>query len=109
MTARKHPDTELCRGCAGTGVRHDVPTRLLQAAKLPLTITFPEGAKRKRPVSVCVDPWPLNEVLTAIDRYVKLGGVPEGAFPLDTTHACDWCHGSGQPQLSVHALQIGIR
>lgn len=104
-----HPDTELCRGCAGTGVRHDVGSRLLQAAKLPMTINFPPGAKRKRPVAVCIEPWSLTKVLAQIEFYVKLGGEPEGAFPLDMSHACDWCHGTGKPQLSVHALQIGIR
>jgi hypothetical protein len=105
----------ICRGCGGTGVDHSVPTRMLQVAQGPWNIGPKPGAKRLTTKVVQLGlgvqfGQPLALLLATIakahaeGREVRhdIGVIP---FPLAKEHACTWCHGTGEPQLSTQALQ----
>jgi hypothetical protein len=112
----------VCRGCGGTGVDHSVHTRMLQVAEGPWTIGPKPGAKRLTTTVVAlgtgspalrVTGKPLALMLTTLakakaeGREVRhqVGDIP---FPLGKEHACTWCHGTGEPQLSTQVLQARI-
>lgn len=101
----------LCRGCAGSGVDISASPRAVQVAAHGLMIRFPEGAKRKRDVLVTLDLYPLAALLTRIEGYVALGGVPDHPFPLSARDFCSWCngHGDSDGQLSTHALELATQ
>lgn len=115
-----------CRGCAGTGLRHDFPTRLVQAAQQPIQIpawTDPVTGRHKSRVIPGVGQtapynpgtgahritdtrWSLTDCLYTAEMLRGIGAdVPEPVY----THEdkCPWCHGTGKPQLSTHTLEIG--
>lgn len=104
----------ICRGCAGTGLRYDHPRRDIAA----MSIRVPEwtssvtgrhvwrvipgvGNERTRGK----DRWTALDVLNAYEHLIELEAEPMRPLNFDRDDLCDWCHGTGHPQLSVHALQ----
>lgn len=115
------PTTPLCRGCAGIGIGQHVPPRIIQII----------GQGREDYV------WSLRG--PGIDRYLKVDshvqrgrGVVHGPFavvlaaylelvdkgyelkpgvPVEPRRewACEWCHGTGQPALSVGSMELALR
>lgn len=110
----------VCRGCGGTGVDHSVHTRVLQIAQGPWIIGPKPGAKRLTTTSVELglgtqSSKPLALMLTTLAKAKAEGRAithtvtrAETPFPLGKEHACTWCHGTGEPQLSTQALQARI-
>lgn len=117
-----------CRGCAGNGVGQHVPPRIAQL----IEVHQPFRLTRKRDVYMrlvpvtsgvdttaepCVDHAPLAPLVKRIEARLAAGFVPDEAdrWFVDEMlahwheYACSWCHGTGVPQLSVHALEIGVR
>lgn len=113
----------VCRGCAGTGVDYGVHARLLQSARGPWEIGPKPGAKRLTTSHVVLGPgadvrgsvgskrMSLVALLDALakasgeGREVKCLNTGMVTFPLTKADACTWCHGTGEPQLSVQALR----
>lgn len=105
----------VCRGCAGTGLRYDHPRR--DIAALPVHVpdwTNPDtGGRRAARFIPGVgaentrgkERWTALDVLNAYDHLVAMGAKPSQGLNFDRNDLCDWCHGTGHPQLSVHALQ----
>lgn len=111
----------VCRGCAGTGLDHTLSAREVQVAQQPIMLAQPGfGSERlrERELRVCPasDPdagrrvrgrfdAPLALVIAELDRLeaegfeLRTGVRPERAW------ACSWCHGTGEPNLSVATLQ----
>jgi hypothetical protein len=128
------PPKPKCRGCAGTGVDHTVHARLLQVAEGPWLIGPKSGAKRGTFKHVVLGEAPkrndygggprsANQIVgkplalmlpllaKARDEGREIQHLPtmaEVPFPLGKEHACTWCHGTGEPQLSTEVLQERI-
>lgn len=95
----------VCRGCAGTGVDITVHARVMQVSEGPWEISsgtatwlFTLGVSR---TYNCL---PLLALLDTLDKAKAEGHEithgPSGAeipFPLDKSHACTWCNGTGEP------------
>lgn len=117
----------LCRGCAGTGVDHSVPARTRQLlVGRAWAVTKPSGAM---PYLLSVNPveyrsrgrlqGPLAVILTELAARRAAGYSEDGVglidgepatfpVPYESSQLCEWCAGTGTPQLSVHTLSIGV-
>lgn len=118
-----------CRGCAGTGIGQHVPARIVQVLERGIEIQldtpreyngvhsiqvtrrhlwiaaageWPNG-KRER----LVFRGPLAEIIAELERREAEGYVIVSTYSTRPSNeqACEWCHGTGVPQLSAHALK----
>lgn len=123
----------VCRGCAGTGLRYDMPGVALQVAQTAIQVGAwadpVSGRHREREIpGVGSDSrrrvgtgttqrladaprrWCALDVLETYDHLLSMGAQP--ARPLNFTAAdlCSWCAGLGVPgRLTVHALETAIK
>jgi len=120
-----HPTT-ACRGCAGTGIGQHVSPRVMQVIEgvqgYQWRFDPPLGTRRKqrfiritrmvydqaKQQGVFYGPYAL--ALDQAQRLVAEGFTYDVAcIPIETDWACEWCHGTGQPQLSVQTLEHAMR
>lgn len=110
----------VCRGCAGTGVGQHIPSRIVQLIEASMDVEL----RRKRTTFLRITQrsastqnyGPLAHIVQRVEHYLADGWQPatRSAWFVDellANHrewACRWCHGTGVPQLSVHALEIGV-
>lgn len=123
----------LCRGCAGTGVDHNVPARTRQLlVGRAWSVMKPPSAivPRPSPYLLCVNPvehrsrgrlqGPLAVILAELAERRAAGYSEDGIglidgqpatfpVPYESSQLCEWCAGTGTPQLSVHTLSIGVQ
>lgn len=120
-----HPTT-TCRGCAGLGIGQHVTPRVIQIIEgiqgYQWRFSPPLGS-RKRERFIRITPLVYDQIkqqgvfygpyAAALDQAQRLVAqgftYDEACVPIDTDWACDWCHGTGQPQLSVATLEIAMR
>lgn len=116
---------QVCRGCAGSGLRFDFPAIARQIAEMPIQVpgwadpvsgrhrarTIP-GVGQLAPFNpgtgtarVTDTRWTLHDVLYTHRLLKDLGAEPERDLNFSDADACPWCHGTGKPQLSVHTLE----
>lgn len=121
-------DHPTCRGCAGSGLRHEFPARMRQVAEQPVKVpawTDPvTGRHRGRTIPgpgqlapfnpgtgsarVTDTRWSLNDCLYTARTLESLGAaVPTLVY--EDADRCDWCHGTGKPSLSTRTLEIGVQ
>lgn len=127
------PPDRVCRGCAGTGVGHHVDARTVQLLiGRAWAITKPPTAvvTRPKPYLLCVNPieyrsrgrlqGPLAVILAELKLRREAGYSEDGkglidgqeaTFPVPylPEHACEWCSGTGVPQLSVQTMTQEVR
>lgn len=120
-----HP-TGVCRGCAGLGIGQHVAPRIIQIIEgvqgYQWRFDPPLGTRRKqrfvRITPIVYDQAKQQGVFygpyaVVLDHVMKL--VAEGftydpaCIPIETDWGCEWCHGTGQPQLSVATLEAAMR
>lgn len=114
-----------CRGCAGSGLRFDFPAVARQIAELAIRVPpwiDPVTGRHKGRVipgpgsiapysaptgwaRVTDTRWTLHDTLRTYRHLVSIGAEPEREPNFDESDACPWCHGTGKPQLSIHALE----
>lgn len=124
----------VCRGCAGTGVGHHVPARVRQQIELthegvrivervysgvrqgqmqtcrvkiaPVTASDSTGVGRRLsfegPLALVVAHIAKREG-EGYDFHDEIRGRQNALMPA-AEHACEWCSGTGKPQLSVQTL-----
>lgn len=106
-----------CRGCAGHGLDITLTPRQMQ---LVLNVRFelhdPEQPTRHRyaTVSAAEDrgrgyyKGPLAHAMAYLDNLMAQGWEESQPIPFSKGWACDWCHGTGQPELSEHTLETEL-
>lgn len=120
--------TDVCRGCGGTGLDHKLTPREYQLATRQITlrkdsvfngVTSGQVASIRisnepRKARLAMD-GPLAHVLKEIERLGKLGyrvyddsDVYASVAP-SPEWACDWCHGTGVPQLSAATMGMAVK
>lgn len=112
---------KTCRGCAGTGVGQHVSPRTIAVLE---TISYtwllvPIGLSTRRKLrNIIVGrpnerevTMPLADALRKVDSLLADGFRyhEESPLPLDPAWKCEWCHGTGTPQLSVGTMQAAVR
>jgi hypothetical protein len=113
-----HPPA-LCRGCAGLGLSQGLSPRQMQMADGPFFLWDPEGKRRERCVRITPHVYhqggayhgPLALILAVLDELHSEGfeekdGAP---IPFGSEWRCDWCSGTGRPQLSAATLELLVR
>lgn len=122
-----HPEAR-CRGCAGIGVGQHVPPRTIQVIEgvqgYQWRLNQPPFASpraRERYVRVtphfydqrreqCVFHGPYAAAFKVYEKFLAQGFILDDAcLPMEAEWACRWCHGTGQPQLSVGTLEAMLR
>lgn len=113
----------VCRGCGGTGVGQHVSQRIAQIAARAYTVKRPPTSSTTRPkprilklgprdtprpTAVVRLQLPLAEM---VDRVAELEtqGFDVSGVPWRKEWACDWCHGTGEPQLSAATLRMAVK
>lgn len=105
----------VCRGCAGSGLRYDLPSRIRQAIEpihVPAWIDPVTSRHRGRTIPApgqlapvmpgrCMHRitdmrWSVIDCLSTVSYLESMGAeVPAPLFTWDDT--CAWCNGSGRP------------
>lgn len=108
----------VCRGCGGTGLDHTLSAREVQVAEAELLLRDDAGeGVRARHLNICRASdleagkrfggsfaAPLAPLIAEIERLEGEGfALVLGAWP-ERAWACSWCHGTGEPNLSVATL-----
>lgn len=111
---------ERCKGCAGLGVDISRSPREMQLIDGPFRLVKakPNGGELQRFVRVTaqvsrsrgVVHGPLALIVEHMKDLHKNGfrEDPNRPIAFDMTWACKWCHGTGQPQLSIQSLTLAV-
>lgn len=120
-----HP-TGVCRGCAGSGIGQHVPPRTIQVIEgvqgYQWRLEPPAGTKRKvrfvRVTRLVYDQGrqqgvfysPFAGAYAHVQKLLAEGFTYDPtSLPMEVAWTCEWCHGTGQPQLSVQTLEQVMR
>lgn len=120
-----HPKTR-CRGCAGLGIGQHVTPRVIQViegiqAYQWLLDPPPGGRRRQRFIRVTpivydqsrqqgVFYGPFAAAYAEMQRRLGEGfTIGDGCVPMEADWTCQWCHGTGQPQLSIATLEMAMQ
>lgn len=114
----------VCRGCAGTGLRYDMPGVAIQVAGQPIVVPAWDGHVMRMIPGVGADSvnrvltatkgatkrrWSAMDVLRTYQHLVALGAKPPRPLNFAAADLCSWCAGLGVPgRLTAHALKTAI-
>lgn len=109
----------VCRGCGGTGIDQHVTPREAQVATEGVILSAPGGRQdrelklgspvaRYRTAGVTGYRAPLAPMLQEVARLADQG-FDTAIAPFDLDLACQWCHGTGEPALSVSGMEAALR
>ena len=116
--------TAVCRGCAGTGIGQHVPPRTMAVLQSFGTRWFfvPVNPRRKgrtiyvgaSSAAIYDEARHLGTRIPLADALLRIGALlgdgfrysPETPIRPDPAWKCDWCYGTGTPQLSVGTLSV---
>lgn len=117
-----HPDTPICRGCAGFGIGQHVDPRTIQIigdGRQDYVWRYkPADAKKiERYLRVALHVYrgrgvvhaPYAVVLAAHEELLAKGFTCTDPIAPDPAWACEWCHGTGQPALSVGSMELALK
>lgn len=118
-----HPDTPICRGCAGFGIGQHVDPRTIQIIgdsrqDYVWKYTPAPGARQiERYLRVALHVYrgrgvvhaPFAIVLAAHEELLAKGFTCADPIAPDAAWACEWCHGTGQPALSVGSMELALK
>lgn len=118
----------ICRGCAGIGIGIQVPPRTIAIIEgvmsyewgfdPPVSSAFAHPRPRYLVVGHMATPGRLSTVTalpyaTALKRAESLLAkgftYAEDCIPMNPAWTCEWCHGTGKPQLSVGTMGMAVR